>query len=439
MLPLPPGRNGLPFLGETLAFVFDPRFAEKRAQRYGNIFRTNILGQPTVVMSGVEANKLILSSHFDHFSWREGWPPNFRELLGESLFLQDGEEHRRNRKLLMPAFHGAALQNYFATMVAIADQYLQRWADLGELTWLPLMKEMTFEIASVLLVGGESGTAASELSTVFTALTKGLFAFPIRLPFATYGKALQARDQLLQHIEMAIAARRQQPQNDALGLLLQSCDEAGNRLSDAEIKVQALLMLFAGHETTTSMLISAIMSLAQHREVLAQARAEQAQFSGALDFEQLKQMPYLSQILKEVERLYPPVAGGFRGVVKPFEFQGYHVPAGWKVLYQMKPTHRDRHIYNDPDCFDPDRFSPERNEYKNAEFSLIGFGSGARICLGIAFAQLEMKIFLALLLRGYDWQLLPDQDLTMTPIPSLHPRSGLRVKLQRLTDTRRTD
>lgn len=430
-LPFPPGSNGLPFLGETLSFVFDPDFAEKRANKYGNIFRTNILGQPTVIMSGVEANKLIFSTHFDHFSWREGWPANFRELLGESLFLQDGEEHRRNRKLLMPAFHGAALQNYFQTMVELATQHLNRCAKLEEYTWLPLMKEMTFEIASVLLLGGAVGSETERLSRIFTDLTQGLFAFPIRLPFATYGKALKARDQLLKHIEMAIAVRRENPRNDALGLLLQSHDEEGNALTDDEIKVQALLMLFAGHETTTSMLISTVMSLAQHPEVLAIARAEQAQFSGDLDFEQLKQMPYLNQILKEVERLYPPVAGGFRGVVKSFEFGGYQIPAGWKVLYQMKPTHRSAEIYHEPDRFDPDRFNPERNEAKNAEFSLIGFGGGARICLGLAFAQLEMKIFTALLIRHYDWELLPDQDLSMDRIPSLHPRSGLKVKLHR--------
>lgn len=195
--------------------------------------------------------------------------------------------------------------------------------------------------------------------------------------------------------------------------------------------MQALLMLFAGHETTTSMLISTIMCLAQYPDVLAIARSEQAQFSGDLDFEQMRQMPYLSQILKEVERLYPPVAGGFRGVVKPFEFQGYQVPAGWKVLYQMKAAHQDSDIYNNPDQFDPDRFSPERNENKQVDFSLVGFGGGQRICLGLAFAQLEMKIVMAQLIRHFDWTLSPDQDLSMDRIPSLHPRSGLKVKLSR--------
>lgn len=195
--PLPPGSSGLPFIGETLSFVLDPDFADKRIAKFGNIFRTNILGQPTVVMAGAEANKLILSTHFDSFSWREGWPENFKELLGESLFLQDGAEHRRNRKLLMPAFHGAALQNYFATMVELGDRHLDRCAQLGEFTWLPLMKELTFEIASVLLLGSEVGKDTEMLSKVFADLSDGLFAFPIRLPFTTYSKALKARDRSL--------------------------------------------------------------------------------------------------------------------------------------------------------------------------------------------------------------------------------------------------
>ena len=429
-LPLPPGSSGLPLIGETISFVLDKNFADKRIKKYGNIFRTHILGQPTVVMSGTDANEFILSSHFDYFSWREGWPANFRELLGESLFLQEGEEHRRNRKLLMPAFHGPALQNYFQTMVEICDRSLEKWSELEEFTWFPLMKQMTFAIASALLLGSEPGHETERLSKLFTQITQGLFAFPIPLPWATYSKALKARDQLLAHIETAIQDRRENPRNDALGLLLQSRDEEGNALSEAEIKVQALLMLFAGHETTTSMLISLAMSLAQYPDVWQKARAEQEAISSeTLTFEHLKQMPYLSQILKEIERLYPPVAGGFRGVLKPFEFQGYHVPAGWKVLYQMKGAHQDSKIYSHPEQFDPDRFSPERNENKKVEYSLVGFGGGPRICLGMAFAQMEMKIFAARLLQNYHWELLPNQDLTMEPISTLHPRSGLQVKL----------
>ena len=116
---LPPGRMGLPVLGETLPFIFDPKFVEKRYRQYGPIFKTRIIGRPTVFMVGPKAVEFVLSSHMDHFSWREGWPDNFKLLLGESLFVQDGEEHRRNRRLMMPAMHGPALGEYVATIESV--------------------------------------------------------------------------------------------------------------------------------------------------------------------------------------------------------------------------------------------------------------------------------------------------------------------------------
>lgn len=435
-LPLPPGSLGLPFLGESLNFLFDSQFADKRQAKYGNVFKTHILGRPTVVMMGPEANGFILSSHMDHFSWREGWPGTFRELLGESLFLQEGEQHRRNRKLLMPAFHGKALESYFDTMVNISQNYLKQWEQTGTFTWFGEMKKLTFEIASKLLIGSEPGEMTDRLSQWFTDLTNGLFMVPLRWRWTPYGRALQARDQLLAHIQKVVEERMTHPTQDALGLLVQSEDENGDRLTMEELKVQALLMLFAGHETTTSMLTSLVMALAQNPQVLERARQEQQALAagGALSLGQLKQMPYLDQILKEVERLYPPVGGGFRGVIKSFVFNGYRVPAGWMALYRIDAAHKDERCYTNPQEFDPDRFSAERAEQKRYDFSLVGFGGGPRVCLGLAFAQLEMKIVAALLLRQYQWTLLPNQDLSLNPVPTLRPRSGVKVSLSKLLE-----
>ena len=172
------------------------------------------------------------------------------------------------------------------------------------------------------------------------------------------------------------------------------------------------------------------MALGQHPDILARARAEQQELgiSGGLAIEKLKQMTYLEQILKEVERLYPPVRGGFRGVVKPFVFNGYHVPKGWIVSYRINSSHQDSNIFTNPQKFDPDRFSSERAEHKKMEYSLVGFGGGSRFCLGYAFAQMEMKIFASVLLRNYTWEILPNQNLNPEPIPTLHPSSGLKVK-----------
>ncbi len=432
---IPPGNYGIPVLGETLDFVLDPDFITKRYKRYGCIFKTHLMGKPTVVMVGSEAAEFVLSNHMDYFSWRQGWPNNFKVLLGESLFLMDGEEHRIKRRLIMPALHGSALANYIGTMEKITRAYLKKWEEKEEFTWLQEFKQLTFDIASELLLGTKVGVESARLSQLFTTLTNGLFAVnPLPLPFTQFGKAIAARNQILEHLTKVVRERRENPTKDALSLLIQARDEEGNSLSEKELIAQAVLLLFAGHETTTSMLTWLCLELARHPEVLQRAREEQLQLAskGDLNLEQLGQMPYLEQILLEVERLHPSVGGGFRGVVKEFEFNGFYVPAGLQLLYVIPETHKLPEIYSQPEYFDPDRFSPKRLEHKQRPFSLIGFGGGPRICVGIAFAKMEMKIIAAHLLRGYKWEILPNQSLDWVRIPTNRPKDGLRVKFQPL-------
>ena len=430
---IPPGSFGIPILGETLSFIFDRDFHKKRYYQYGPIFKTHLFGRPTVVMAGPEALEFVLSSHMENFSWREGWPANFKTLLGESLFLQDGEEHRRNRRLMMPALHGPALVNYVSTMEDITRSYLQKWEKKQEFTWFQEFKQLTFDIASQLLLGTHPGPECVRFSQLFAIMTNGLFAInPLPLQFTAFGKAIAARNQILEHLTQVVRERQQNPTKDALSLLVQAQDEEGNRMSEKELIAQALLLLFAGHETTTSMLTWLCVELARHPEVLEKARVEQLQLAskGDLDLEQLGKMPYLEQVLWEVERLHQPAASGFRGVIKDFEFKGYHVPAGWQLLYSIAITHSLKEIYLEPERFDPDRFSPQRQEHKKYPFSLVGFGGGPRICIGIAFAKMEMKIVAAHLLRNYHWEILPNQNLEAVRIPTNRPKDGLRVRFQ---------
>lgn len=433
---LPPGHVGLPVIGESFSFLFDPQFIQKRYNQYGSIFKTSILGRPTAFMIGPEAAEFVLSSHINHFSWKDGWPNNFKQLLGESLFVQDGEEHRQKRRLMMPAFHGQALARYISTIDAITQTYFHKWEQKQEFRWFEEFKQLTFEIASQLLVGASPGQQVQELSQLFTTLTNGLFAInPLPLPFTQYRRALAARNQLLQYIAEVVKTRQQQPTNDVLSLLVQAKDEAGNSMSLQELTAQAMLLLFAGHETTTSMLTWFCLELGCHPEVLQRAREEQLRLADGevMSLEQLGKMQYLDQIFCEIERLHPPVGGGFRGVVKPFEFNGFHVPAGWLVLYSIQTTHQLASLYPEPKKFDPDRFSPERQEHKQKPFSLIGFGGGPRICLGIAFAKLEMKLIAAKLLRHYQWE-LPQQSLEAVTIPTRRPKDGLRVRFYKIEE-----
>jgi len=433
-LKLPPGTTGLPLIGESLEFLSNPAFISKRYESYGPIFKSHIIGRPTVFMVGPEAVEFILSSHMDHFSWRDGWPDAFKTLLGESLFVQEGEEHRRNRRLIMPALHGPALASYFTTMETIALQYFKKWEQQREFVWFEQYKQLTFDIASQLLLGTSAGPEVERLSQLFTTLTNGLFSLsPVPFPWTALGRAVEARNQIFEHLEAVIQERQKIPIQDALSLLIQARDEEGNSLSLKELQAQAMLMLFAGHETTTAMLTWLCLEMGRHPEVLERARAEQEDLTakGPLSLEQMGQMPYLDQIMCEVERLHPPVAGGFRGVIKPFDFNGFHVPAGWLAQYSILTTHRLSTVYPEPECFDPDRWNADQQP-KRQPFSLIGFGGGPRVCVGIAFAKLEMKIIMSHLLRSYRWNLLPGQSLEPVIIPTRRPKDGLKVRFQAL-------
>ncbi|MEG4840425.1 cytochrome P450 [Microcoleus sp. B9-D4] len=427
---LPPGNFGLPLIGDTLNFLQDSQFAKKRHQQYGPLFKTSIFGLPTVFMRGQEANLFVLSNDNKYFV--VSFPPSTKALLGPlSLALQTGPNHHNRRKLLYQAFQPRSLAGYIGAMENITQRYLEKWAKMETLTWYPELRNYTFDVAGKLLVGIENGSGTA-LGHNFETWSNGLFSIPLDVPWTKFGKAKNSRKLLLAELEKIIRDRQQATPsgNDALSLLISARDDEGNSLSLDELKDQVLLLLFAGHETLTSAIASFCLLLAQHPDVMAKVRTEQQQFPATepLTLEQLKQMTYLEQVLQEVLRLVPPVGGIFRTVINACEFGGYEIPKGWTVLSQINQTHQDSQLYPEPDRFDPDRFNSERSA---KPFSYVPFGGGLRECLGKEFARLEMKLFAAKIVREFEWELLPDQDLNLIRVPTPHPRDGLRVKFRR--------
>ncbi|MBD1814888.1 cytochrome P450 [Microcoleus vaginatus DQ-U2] len=432
---LPPGSFGLPLIGDTINFLQDSQFAKKRHQQYGPIFKTSIFGQPTVFMRGQEASLFVLSNENQYFV--ASFPPSTKALLGPlSLTVQTGANHQNRRKLLYQAFQPRALAGYIGAMEDITQRYLEKWVKMETMTWYPELRNYTFDVAGKLLVGMENGSETA-LGHYFETWSQGLFSIPLDVPWTQFGKAKKCRKLLLAELERIIRDRQQGTPsgNDALSLLISARDDEGNSLSLDELKDQVLLLLFAGHETLTSAIASFCLLLAQHPDVMAKVRVEQQQFPATepLTLEQLKQMTYLEQVLREVLRLVPPAGGVFRTVINACEFGGYEIPKGWSVLSEITQTHQDSQLYPEPERFDPDRFSSERSA---KPFSYVPFGGGLRECLGKEFARLEMKLFAAKMLREYEWDLLPDQDLNLSAIPMPHPRDGLRVKFRRTTMNR---
>jgi cytochrome P450 len=435
-LPLPPGKLGFAIIGETISFLRDPDFADKRQKQYGSIFKTHLFGRPTVIMMGAEANRFLFANENKYFI--VAWPLSTRILLGQgSLSMQLGDIHKSRRKILSQAFQPRALAGYATTMEDFTHRYLHKWEQKSTLIWYPELRKYTFDIACKLLIGKQQATDTN-LEVLFEDWCNGLFTIPLRLPGTKFNQACKSHQLLLTEIETLIRQRQQQPQSgeDALGLLLQAQDEDGNQLGIEELKDQILTLLFAGHETLTSAIASFCLEVGQRPDIIAKIRAEQQQFDPTqpITFEDLKSMTYLEQVMKEVLRFVPPVGGGFREVIQDCEYNGYFIPKDWSILYQIAKTHQDETVYFQPQQFDPERFSETRNEDKPKPFSWVPFGGGMRECIGKEFAKLEIKLFAALLVRNYDWQLLPNQSLDLITIPTPRPRDGLKVQLRRLND-----
>lgn len=433
--PTPPGRLGLPLLGESLSYLKDPEaFIFKRQQQHGNVFKTHLFGSPNVVLIGADAVQFLFAN--DGKTLEMTNTPNFETLLGEkSIGVQIGAAHQVLRRQLFQAFQPRALARYTVTMEAVTQQYLKKWERTENLTWYEELKKYTLDIACRLFIG-VSTSADEAMEKVYERWSKGLLASPIRFPGSPLDKAIRARESLLTRFDQLIDQRQQSPleEQDVLSILLTAKDESGHLLSREDIKDNVLAMLIAGHETLTSALTSLCLLLAQHPNVLAAVQAEQEQlgFPTQLTPGILKRMTYLEQVIKEVLRFVPPVVrGGSRRVLENCELGEYLIPKGWDIYYQIPETHQDSQIYSYPEQFDPERFSPERAEDKQKVFSHIPFGGGIRECLGKEFARLEIKLFAALLVRNHTWELVPDQNLEYRVLPFSRPRDGLRVRFSR--------
>ena len=433
MAALPPGRFGLPYLGETLDFFGNPyRFLKQRYDRYGPVFQTGLLGMKTIMLLNAEAQRQVLATNASNFTARDGYK-NVEAFLSHSLALTDGDQHSRQRRLLAPAFHGRNMPVYLSTMERIIDAQLATWGTSGQKAFYPEMRQVAFTLASTLLLGFEPGADYDRFIHIWETFSKGFYGLlHIRGPFTAWGRSLIAQQQLEPMIRKIIAERRANPRDDVMGLLLAARDANGEELSDEELIDQVKLMIFAGYDTTVGTLSWILVELLRRPDLLERARAEVITGDPAapLTYEQLRQMPFMDAVIKETLRLHPQAALMARGVRETFEFGGYSIPHGYVVMLSPILTHRMPDYFADPDTFDPDRFLAPRDEDAKTPYAWIGFGSGPRICVGESVARLEIKAFFTQLMRRFDVQLLPDQQFDPLYVPLSRPKSDVRISYQ---------
>jgi cytochrome P450 len=394
---LPPGPDSAP-LRQALEWVRAPTpMLESCAARYGDPFTLRLAGMGTIVMlSDPEAIRQVLTGDADVL--RSGAANRaLGAVLGrQSLLLLDGSEHLRERRLMLPPFHGERMRAYADLIAEVAGRHVHRWPAAEPFAVASSMQELALEVIARAVFGVEEPGSTRELQRRLKRLldTLGkrwrLLGLLLLRPdglsvrvWRRFGRAIHPVDELLL---AEIGRRRRDPElaskEDILSLLLQARDEDGSALDDEHVRDELMTLLAAGHDTTATALAWTLERLA--RQPALQERAA----AGGAD--------YLDAVVKETLRLRPVIPFVVRELAADYKVGGRTYPAGVKLAPCVWLVHRRPDIYGAPEEFRPERFL----ERAPGTYSWIPFGGGVRRCLGASFALFEMRIVLEVVLRS---------------------------------------
>jgi cytochrome P450 len=424
---LPPGPRW-PVLMQSVALLrFRHRFVPWCHRRYGDVFTVRILpkGRPLVLFTRPEQAKQIFAGDPAVFHAGKG-NAILGPIMGQhSLLLQDGTEHKRARKLLMPAFNGHALRGYRGLVTEVARAEVASWPAVRTFRSLDRMNALTLEVILRVVFGVTDEGRLAELRPrvnrtvdVDPSILLG-WGYPWLQRFGRWRRTVENAYELDRLIHAEIRERRAAPdlaeRNDVLSQLIR-VDEDGDRLSDEELRDQLVTLLLAGHETTATALAWALYEVGRDRRRLDRARSAAREGDEA----------WLEALLKESMRLHPVIPMVVRTLTAPATIDGIELPAGATVGPSILISHCRADNHPDPDAFRPERFvgqSPPTNTW-------IPFGGGVRRCIGAGFSLMEGVAVLQQVLAAYDVHAVGRDRPLVRNITSV-PRHGARIRVSR--------
>lgn len=425
--PLPPGRFGLPLIGESLAFAKDPaQFLLERFQRYGPVFKTSVLGMKLICFIGREGFAFF---HDPANVRRHGANPGsvIQSLGGpSSSHFLDGSAHRRRKRLTLKTFWPNALAEYTPRMEAITRRHLARWVAKGEVSGVEAFHRLALAIGANLILGTPVSEDAEELYEPLTRAARLLAELPLNLPGTAYHAALQANRAVSVRVRHAVDEYVEGDSNALVGWLF-ATRFGDTKLAVDEIHAEATDNFFTIFNGMGSALALATLGLSNHPEVVDRARSEL--LAGRSE--------YLDRAMHEARRYFPMFSiPGFGIMIADREFHGYHIPKGWHVTAAIHATHRDPSIFHDADAFDTERFCPGGEATPLNTYVAHAGGTPdeyAHHCSAEPFADAMLVLVMRTILRSHTWE-LPPQDLALDPkiVPFPQPRDGLRIRFRRI-------
>ncbi|KAH6766140.1 cytochrome P450 [Perilla frutescens var. hirtella] len=427
---VPPGSMGWPYIGETLKlYSEDPnRFFSIRRKRYGNIFKSHILGCPCVMISSPEAAKIVLANKAHLF--KPTYPPSKERMIGpEALFFHQGNYHSLLKKTVVASFSPSAIRGSVAALQNIALRLLSKWERINTVCTFQEMKKYAFEVAMISAFGDEEEPETRQgIRCLYENLEKGYNSMPLNIPGTPFHRAIKARKALNCRLKKIIEKRRSACRG---GGLLGNLLNLQNQLTDSQIADNVIGVIFAAHDTTATVLTWLLKYLHDNPSVLQAVAGEQEgirrklQVEGnrGLSWDDTRDMLLTTRVIQETLRSASILSFTFREAVEDVEFQGYVIPKGWKVLPLFRTIHHSSDLFPQPHIFDPSRFEvpPRPNTF-------MPFGNGVHSCPGSDLAKLEMLVLLHHLTTTYRWRVVGEEDtIQYGPFPV--PKGGLPIQV----------
>ena len=430
--------NKTPALLQTLQLIANPiEFLNTCANKYDEPFAVRVLGlnsPPVVFFSQPQAIKEIFAIPSEQFDYRKATHV-FQPLMGEqSLILQEGRSHQRQRQLMLPPFHGDRMKTYGQVICQITQAVTKQWQVGKQISINHFLPDITLQIILQVVFGISPGERYEQLKVKLSSLLEdvttpwysSLFFFPPLQKdlgaWSPWGHFVRRRQQIDKLIYAEISQRRREndpTRTDILSMLMAARDENGQQMNDEELRDQLMSLLLLGYETTAAALAWAFYLIHSHPQVRDRLQQELNNADNTQP-DAIAQLPYLTAVCQESLRVHPiALICTPRMVRDSVHIGGDKFNAGTIIVPCIYLTHRREEIYPQPEKFQPERFLHQ----KFSPFEYLPFGGGSRGCIGAAFSLYEMKLVLATVLSQYELELANSRPVSpvrrgITIVPS---------------------